>query len=457
MAGRVTGQAAKLLKTYELTRSRLDQSVEQLSSGSRIDQPGDHPVDFERVARLRLDQSQSVARSQAVQSKITWYQSRVAFLTDIRETLSNMSQLSLKANSGGLNAADRQVLDGTFQSLKKYISDTIDGSSGAASPVGAFRGTPLLLGYSPPVDAETDLSDIDRLNLYTGTGLQGFHSLPLIPQVPVGDPPSGPVTAKLTGTAASGSTTEVILDANAFTEDETYAGLTLSVTGGTGSGQTAQIASYNGETRTATFQTALGVALDATSTYEITAGQSNRTIHAMGKVTSLTFASNIWGADNHRDPSTEDLTKFEALTIAEKNYRSANSIPDTDLIPKTVAENNARAALNIFDPTQGHIREEEQAEKMFGQLENAVKRISELISSEGAKVSYLQKQYSLEQEAQLAENAGIEQFKNIDFAATQSAYTETSLDLERVLSLVGRIEDARASLNSLLSSGGRRS
>lgn len=74
----------------------------------------------------------------------------------------------------------------------------------------------------------------------------------------------------VSGTCQSGSTSTTIkLAAGANSTDNIYAGAKISITGGTGSGQSGEIVSYNGTSKVATVRTAWSVTPDATTTYSI--------------------------------------------------------------------------------------------------------------------------------------------------------------------------------------------
>jgi hypothetical protein len=80
------------------------------------------------------------------------------------------------------------------------------------------------------------------------------------------------LAAPVTGTCQSGSTsTTVKLAAGASAIDDYYAGMAISTTGGTGSGQTRVITRYNGTTKVATVQKAWTTTPDGTTTYSIAA------------------------------------------------------------------------------------------------------------------------------------------------------------------------------------------
>jgi hypothetical protein len=80
------------------------------------------------------------------------------------------------------------------------------------------------------------------------------------------------LAAAVTGTATAGSSTSITLAVGASAVNDAYRGLTLTVTGGTGSGSTGIITSYNGTTKVATVLSWSSTAPGASSTYSIEAG-----------------------------------------------------------------------------------------------------------------------------------------------------------------------------------------
>lgn len=74
----------------------------------------------------------------------------------------------------------------------------------------------------------------------------------------------------LTGTATAGGADTITLDTSAYDHDDLYNGWSISITGGTGSGQSNRITNYVGSTRVATVEDDWETQPDATSTYSIT-------------------------------------------------------------------------------------------------------------------------------------------------------------------------------------------
>lgn len=74
---------------------------------------------------------------------------------------------------------------------------------------------------------------------------------------------------KDSGNAQAGGASTITLRAAASSVDSAYVGMTVRVTGGTGSGQEGKITAYVGATRVATVKTAWTIVPDATSSYDV--------------------------------------------------------------------------------------------------------------------------------------------------------------------------------------------
>lgn len=87
------------------------------------------------------------------------------------------------------------------------------------------------------------------------------------------------MAAAETGTAQAGGTTSTIkLAAGASATDDFYTGLPITITGGTGNGQTGFIVDYNGTSKVASVSALTWVAPDATSAYSIGPGVTYRPV-----------------------------------------------------------------------------------------------------------------------------------------------------------------------------------
>lgn len=76
------------------------------------------------------------------------------------------------------------------------------------------------------------------------------------------------------GTAAAGAASTITMDGDASSADDAYVEYYVTITGGTGAGQSKKITDYNGTTKVATVSGTFSPAPDATSTYRVTTGGS---------------------------------------------------------------------------------------------------------------------------------------------------------------------------------------
>jgi hypothetical protein len=76
------------------------------------------------------------------------------------------------------------------------------------------------------------------------------------------------IPTAITGTAQGGSTTNITLAAGSSSVTDYFKNYYLLATGGAGAGQSVRISAYNGTTKVATLESAVGVAFDNTTTYK---------------------------------------------------------------------------------------------------------------------------------------------------------------------------------------------
>lgn len=96
--------------------------------------------------------------------------------------------------------------------------------------------------------------------------------------------------AAVTGTAqVGGSTTTIKLAAAASATNDLYNGMPISITAGTGSGQSGIVVDYDGATKIATVVSAAWVAPDATSTYSIAPCVAYRPVTSSLEMVALYF------------------------------------------------------------------------------------------------------------------------------------------------------------------------
>lgn len=456
MAQHIQAESSFILKQSQLTNQKLLRAAEQLATGSRLLRPGDDTPAFAEVQHLGFAHSADAAKSLAAQTRLSWYQTSTMFLTEIVETLSAMSETVVQARGNISSAQDVEVLDAAFQGYKGQIAQIVDGRGGESTPTATFHDKPLFIGFSPTLEigahVSTVLNGAQDVSLYTGFNRDGFDTLPL-----VATGATAPAAVTLTGTAAGGSTTQMTLDTSASSKNAVYAGMTVTITGGTGSGQTAQIASYDGATRIATFITAVATALDATSLYTLQSGYTNNGLTTVEGFTQVQFAEEVWGADNDRlDRLTPGAGTFRALTDQETTYRTANAIPNSDMEAKTYEEKEARRKLNIFDSEYGNLRTQENADRMFQQVANAIQQITIFLQRHDSRSATLRGQIKEFTGRQQAEEEGADALGRADAFKVAAEYQALSLEPEKLLGLASRLQQNLARLNDLVQNKGVR-
>jgi flagellin-like hook-associated protein FlgL len=452
MAERIVGDHGNLMKDYRIAQERLNDTMTQLATGKQRVETGGEADAYDQVLAIGIDRNVSQAKQASLQSRMSWYQTSIEYLMTVRDLLTTMSETTIRARSGATSSADREVLDTTFQSQKQEIAAIIDGYGGVQSPAAQFNGVPLFQGFLPDVEIGADVPDakVNRPHnaLYTGMGRDGFDTIPLIGAGATSTTPSH------SATATAGTATTITLGAGAAAINNLYAGMTLTVTSGTGSGQSTTIASYDAQSRVATVTTPFTTLPDATSVYQIDSNIENKGLPTVGNVNTLRTASWLWGANNDR--GADDRDTFRALTPEEQTYRTANAIPNTDLEAKTYQERSARRELNIFDAEFGALRTDKQISRMQQQLERAVNLITGMITEQSARAESLQQQYYTVQKQTEAQDVGIETFGNVDAFKTSSLLKTLSVDPSRIIELAARLTKNIGKLNDLVRSGGTR-
>lgn len=455
MPGKVNVGKAELLHNQRLATEKHNRVSEEMSTGKSLLKPGDDVASFGELAQLGIDKATEIAQMRADQDRLNWFESGVAFLQEITDILGSMSTLAIRASSSDASVGDSEVLDANFQTFKNQISSIVDGLSGQQNPRASMRGIPLFIGFSPELEVGSHVNNStvgeEDVNLFTGMGRQGFNTIPLLSSA--GTAHATPVSVTLTGTATGGSTTTLTLDTAASSMDDVYIGMQLTVTGGTGSGQTATISDYDGATGTVTFSSALATALDNTSQYSIAAPDTNSALHGASAFTSVSVASHVWGADNHiADRLTSTEGTFQAITGAERSYRVANSIPNTTLEPQTHEEKEARRKLNIFDEEFGNLKTQENASRMLGQVKHAIAKVTVYMQRLSAKSNTLRQGYEASiQRRDHQENAEqILSEANIPKAAAE--YRDLAVNASTITDLGRRLANNIARLNDLIGS-----
>jgi hypothetical protein len=182
-------------------------------------------------------------------------------------TQQNFCEAEAQCNLGGINGGDPDLQNKHLLSLGAlsipYISGgTFDATTKTLTKTGAFAnytpiegdhvfvysGSQFLSGkYSVAAKVSSDCLSLGAILDGSGTGLDLTH----------------------TGTAVSGTTADIVLDAGASALNDAYNNQIIAISSGTGSGQVRTIFDYVGSTKTVVVSAAFSPAPDNTSVFRI--------------------------------------------------------------------------------------------------------------------------------------------------------------------------------------------
>jgi flagellin len=174
-------QAFQSALTLDRNQDLLNGSLISLSSGSKNASVADDPV-AAGVSNTLTSQNQRLnAAATNIQTAVSYTQTGDSILSNVGNVLESMSRLVTLAQDPTQSSADMADYQAEFQGLQNELRNTIGGAtaeiggtSGVASPLGAFNGIPLFgsSGYQVVLGASADESmTIPATNLQTGATL----------------------------------------------------------------------------------------------------------------------------------------------------------------------------------------------------------------------------------------------------------------------------------------------
>ena len=122
----------------------LGQSLNRLSSGSKIVRPADDPAGLAVAGRLSAQSQRLSAAGTNVQNAMSYTQTADSFLGSMGNVLDRMGELATLSQDPTKNASDVALYQQEFQSLQDQLRATIGGSTaeiGGTTPVTAPLGT----------------------------------------------------------------------------------------------------------------------------------------------------------------------------------------------------------------------------------------------------------------------------------------------------------------------------
>jgi hypothetical protein len=197
-----------------------------------------------------------------------------------------ISKLAVRTGTAQAGTASSLTLDSgasATNSVYNGLALYLTGGTGA----GQVR---TIVGYS----GTTKVATLDRAFQVTPNNTTTFALMPAdSPTLNASLQVSANVaTATIrTGTAQAGSANAITLDAGASTINNIYSGDQITLTGGTGVGQTRSIVSYNGTTKAATIAPGWTTIPDNTSTFAVSANLTPSAYSTQGVATAASAST----------------------------------------------------------------------------------------------------------------------------------------------------------------------
>lgn len=152
----VTGQ-----RHMRNTRRLLDQSLERLSSGYRINKAGDDAAGLAISEKLRAKVRGLMQAQRNANDGISLIQTAEGGLNEVQNILVRMRELGVQAASDTIGPKERVYLDNEYQALKEEIDRIANGTD--------FNGTQLLDGTGGTLDFQINtggenILGVDRIS-----------------------------------------------------------------------------------------------------------------------------------------------------------------------------------------------------------------------------------------------------------------------------------------------------
>ncbi len=137
-------------RNLNASQQMLSDSLNRLSSGSKIVNPSDDAAGLAVSEKLGAQSQRITAAVTNVQNAISYTQTADGFMGGMTKILSRLSELAILAKDVTKNSSDIQLYQQEFTALQDQLRATIGGSTadiggtaGVTTPLGAFNGIEL--------------------------------------------------------------------------------------------------------------------------------------------------------------------------------------------------------------------------------------------------------------------------------------------------------------------------
>jgi flagellin len=139
------------------TRSLLDQSLERLSSGYRVNKAGDDAAGLAISEKLRAKVRGLVQAQRNASDGVSLVQVAEGGLNEVQNILARLRELGVQSASDTIGAKERRFLNEEYQSLKEEIDRIANGTE--------FNGTYLLDGTGGSLDLQVNTGGLNLLGV----------------------------------------------------------------------------------------------------------------------------------------------------------------------------------------------------------------------------------------------------------------------------------------------------
>jgi flagellin len=146
--------AANSATLLEQSTKMLDQSLQRLSSGSKIISPADDSAGLAVSMKLTSEMARITGAQNNINDAISFNQTQDGYMSQVSDALSRMSELSVLAQDVTKTTADRALYQQEFKALGAYIDNV---STKDFNGVSLFNGTDLSVTTDPDGTTFSDL------------------------------------------------------------------------------------------------------------------------------------------------------------------------------------------------------------------------------------------------------------------------------------------------------------
>lgn len=152
ISGRIGSQQMirSFLSNLETNQNRLGELQNQLSTGKRVNNPGDDPVSVGRALNLRTDQTISDAWQSNISDSLGWLQTTDVALDNMTKLVQRANELTVQGGNGTLSAEARGLISAEILALRDQVAEVGNSSLGGRYIFGGTATNTAPFTTAPP-------------------------------------------------------------------------------------------------------------------------------------------------------------------------------------------------------------------------------------------------------------------------------------------------------------------